>query len=66
MQSLRAPSYKAIAIAILKNDMNLYSLGFSSPAYERQQQVAHMAMAACGICSEPVKQMDFVSEMELR
>lgn len=25
----RAPSWKAIAIAILKNDLNLYSLGFS-------------------------------------
>jgi len=24
----KAPSYKAIAIAILKNDLNLYSLGF--------------------------------------
>jgi predicted phosphoadenosine phosphosulfate sulfurtransferase len=24
----KAPSYKAIAVAILKNDMNLYSLGF--------------------------------------
>jgi len=28
-KSLRAPSYKAIAIAILKNDMTLKSLGFS-------------------------------------
>ena len=25
----KAPSWKAIAIAILKNDLNLYSLGFS-------------------------------------
>ena len=25
-----APSYKAIAIALMKNDMNLLSLGFSS------------------------------------
>ena len=24
----RAPSYKAIAMAILKNDLNFYSLGF--------------------------------------
>ena len=28
-KSLRAPSYKAIAIAILKNDLPLKSLGFS-------------------------------------
>lgn len=27
--SMRAPSYRAIAMAILKNDNNLYSLGFS-------------------------------------
>lgn len=26
-----APSYKAVAIAILKNDHNLISLGFSAP-----------------------------------
>jgi predicted phosphoadenosine phosphosulfate sulfurtransferase len=25
----KVPSWKAIAIAILKNDLNLYSLGFS-------------------------------------
>lgn len=29
MKSSRVPSYKAIAIAILKNDHNMYSLGFS-------------------------------------
>lgn len=28
MQSMRAPSYKAIAIAILKNDLQLRALGF--------------------------------------
>ena len=28
MKSRRAPSYQAIAMAILKNDHNLYSLGF--------------------------------------
>lgn len=35
MDSKRAPSYKAIAIAILKNDHNLYSLGFS----QRESQI---------------------------
>jgi predicted phosphoadenosine phosphosulfate sulfurtransferase len=29
MKSGRAPSYKSIAFAILRNDHNLYSLGFS-------------------------------------
>ena len=29
MTTNRAPSYKSIAIAILKNDLQLYSLGFS-------------------------------------
>jgi predicted phosphoadenosine phosphosulfate sulfurtransferase len=28
MDSRRAPSWKAVAIAILKNDLNLHSLGF--------------------------------------
>lgn len=31
MQSLRAPSYKAIAMSILKNDLSLYSIGFDKP-----------------------------------
>lgn len=29
MRSMRVPSYKALAIAILKNDFNLLSVGFS-------------------------------------
>lgn len=29
MKSCRAPSYKAIALAILRNDHNLHSLGFT-------------------------------------
>jgi predicted phosphoadenosine phosphosulfate sulfurtransferase len=28
MKSMRVPSYKAIAMAILQNDLYLYSLGF--------------------------------------
>jgi predicted phosphoadenosine phosphosulfate sulfurtransferase len=31
MDSMRAPSYKAIAIAILKNDHACHSLGFQAP-----------------------------------
>ncbi len=30
MKSGRAPSYKAIALAILKNDVSMQSLGFST------------------------------------
>ena len=33
-KSLRAPSYKAIAMAILRNDLALTSLGFSGPHSE--------------------------------
>jgi len=29
MKSCRAPSYKAIALAVLRNDHNLHSLGFT-------------------------------------
>lgn len=28
MKSMRVPTYKAIAIAVLKNDMRFYGLGF--------------------------------------
>lgn len=28
MKSMRVPSYKAIAMAILNNDLHLYALGF--------------------------------------
>lgn len=31
MKNLLAPSYKAIATAILKNDMHMESLGYSTP-----------------------------------
>jgi len=34
MKKKLAPSYKAIAIAILKNDMHLSELGFASPVSE--------------------------------
>jgi predicted phosphoadenosine phosphosulfate sulfurtransferase len=43
----RAPSWKAVAIALLQNDLHLYQLGFTRPCYERQQRVvrlAHIAM----------------------
>ena len=38
MKSKRAPCYKAIAIAILKNDHNMHSIGFS----ERESAVCEM------------------------
>lgn len=41
MKSLRAPSYKAIAMAILRNDHNLYALGFS----ERESSVVSTLLA---------------------
>lgn len=34
MQLGIAPSYKAIAMALLDNDLNLYSLGFTRPQSE--------------------------------
>ena len=34
MQNNLAPSYKSICIAILKNDINLLSLGYSKPKNE--------------------------------
>ena len=43
----RAPSWKALAVALLQNDLNLYRLGFAKPCWERQQQIiktAHIAV----------------------
>jgi len=37
----KAPSYKSIAIAILKNDLNLYSLGFGKRDSEVLNQIVH-------------------------
>jgi predicted phosphoadenosine phosphosulfate sulfurtransferase len=37
-RSKRIPNYKAIALAILRNDHNLYSLGFS----ERHSDIVEM------------------------
>lgn len=34
MLSLRAPSWKAVALAILRNDHNLHSLGFQTKETE--------------------------------
>jgi predicted phosphoadenosine phosphosulfate sulfurtransferase len=43
----RAPSWREVAVALLKNDIQLYSLGFSTPAWNRQRRVlaqAHLAI----------------------
>lgn len=48
MQSGRAPSYKAIALAILRNDLHMYSLGFSTPSYERQLEIVERARLLTG------------------
>lgn len=52
----RAPSYKAIAIALLQNDMHLYRLGFTKPAYEKQQKALQFGrLLACGIPPDNVQ-----------
>jgi len=42
MKSSRAPSYKAIALAILRNDHNMYSLGFSERSSEIVSRIIEM------------------------
>jgi predicted phosphoadenosine phosphosulfate sulfurtransferase len=44
--SRRAPSWRAVAIALLQNDLHLYQLGFARPAYERQKQVVRLGQIA--------------------
>jgi len=46
MQSGRAPSWKAVAISLLQNDLHLYQLGFAKPCYERQQKIIHLGQIA--------------------
>ena len=35
----RAPSWRQVAIAILKNDLHFYALGYSTPSWESQKSV---------------------------
>ena len=42
----RAPSWRAVAIALLQNDLHLYQLGYARPAYDRQQRILTMAQVA--------------------
>lgn len=42
MAGYRVPSYKKIAIALLKNDFKLKSLGFSAGDSDLSQQLARM------------------------
>jgi hypothetical protein len=49
----RAPSWQAVAIALLKNDLNLYGLGFSRPSWQQQQQtIAKASIATIGTFPE--------------
>jgi predicted phosphoadenosine phosphosulfate sulfurtransferase len=42
----RAPSWRAVAIALLQNDLHLYQLGYARPAYDRQRRILTMAQVA--------------------
>jgi predicted phosphoadenosine phosphosulfate sulfurtransferase len=42
----RAPSWRAVAIALLQNDLSLYQLGFATPAYGQQLRTVAMAQIA--------------------
>jgi predicted phosphoadenosine phosphosulfate sulfurtransferase len=39
MRSMRVPSYKALAVSILKNDFNLLSVGFSRKETELSNEL---------------------------
>lgn len=44
--SRRAPSWRAVAVALLQNDLHLYQLGYARPAYDQQRRVVTMAQIA--------------------
>ena len=46
----RAPSWRAVAIAILQNDLHLYQLGYARPAYDQQRRTVRMAQIAIHGC----------------
>ena len=49
----RAPSWKAVAIALLQNDLHLYQLGFARPAYEKQRRAVRLGQIAMhGVAAE--------------
>ncbi len=58
MQSGRAPSYKAIALAILKNDLHFYSLGFSRPLWDDTLAVVEMGRIANNLPPLQPQQLD--------
>jgi predicted phosphoadenosine phosphosulfate sulfurtransferase len=43
MDSRRAPSWKAVAIAILQNDLAMTQLGFQPASWERQKKATERA-----------------------
>ncbi len=45
MQERLAPSYKAIALAILRNDHNLTTLGFSAPKSDWYSAIKRIEIA---------------------
>jgi len=42
----RAPSWRAVAVALLQNDLHLYQLGYARPAYDQQRRAVTMAQIA--------------------
>ena len=42
----RAPSWRAVAIALLQNDLHLYQLGFARPAYDQQRRAVRLGQIA--------------------
>lgn len=42
----RAPSWKAVALCILRNDLHFYGLGFAAPTWEAQQATLAKACLA--------------------
>lgn len=42
----RAPSWRAVAVALLRNDLHLYQLGYARPAYDQQRRAVTMAQIA--------------------
>ena len=51
MESMRVPSYKAIAMCILNNDLALYGLGFAP-------HVSHWYRTVKDLNKEPDRQME--------
>lgn len=59
MELNKAPSYKSLVIAILKNDISLKTLGYSNPFSECYHEIKKQEIVTRENHKKQIKQMEF-------